>query len=109
MFCAVRTGAALTFELNTVPEAGEAHELSVLALGEMRYLLLAIVLLEPLVEALGDDDAALLLLHGGPHAAVLDERVVAAVDCLHLGAVVGVALCPEGHKTCRIRQRRQPV
>jgi hypothetical protein len=87
-----------TFELNTIPQPCEAHELAILALGEVRYLLLATVLLQPLVEALCHNDAALLLLHGGPHAAVLEEGVVAAVDRLHLGAVVGVALCPEGHE-----------
>lgn len=65
--------ALLTFELNTIPESGEAHELPVFALSEVRYLLFAIVFLEPLVESLCNDYAALLLLHGRPHTAVFEE------------------------------------
>jgi len=84
---------SLTLELDHVPKPREAHELAVLGLGEVRQLLVA--LFQPLVEALRDDDAALLLLHRRPHAAVFDERVVTAVDRLHLAAVVGVALGPE--------------
>ena len=85
----------LTFELDTIPQSSKAHELPILALGEVWYLLLPVILLEPLVESLCDDDAALLLLHGRPHAAVF----VTTVDGLHLGAVVRIALRPERHKT----------
>lgn len=62
----------LTFELNPVPQSSEAHELFVLALGEVRDLLFAIVFLQPFVEALRDYDATLLLLHGRPHATVFE-------------------------------------
>lgn len=98
----MRSEKTPTFKLNTIPQSSEAHELPVLVLGQVWYLLLAVALLQPLVEALCDNDAPLLLLHGRPHAAVFDERVVTAVDGLHLGAVVGVALRPEGHQACRV-------
>lgn len=91
-----------TVELNTVPESSEAHELAMSARGEVRYLFFAAVLLQPLVEALCDDDAALLLLHACPHAAIVDEGVVSAVDRLHLGSVVRVSLGPEGHESCHM-------
>jgi hypothetical protein len=92
-------GGPLTFKLDHVPEPCEAHELAILAPSEVRHPLAA--LLQPLVEALCHDDAALLLLHRRPHAAVLDERVVAAINRLHLAAVVGVALRPKGHEAWR--------
>lgn len=97
--CNVSVVMVRTFELDAVPETGKAHELAILALREMRQLVLAVVLLEPFIEALCDNYAALLLLHGGPHAAILDERVIPAVDRLHLRAIVGVALGPEGDES----------
>jgi hypothetical protein len=89
--------APLTFKLDHVPQSSQTQQLAILALGEVWYFLVA--LLEPFVEALCDDDAALLLLHGSPHSTVFYEGVVAAVDRLHLAAVVGVALRPEGDQT----------
>lgn len=92
----------LTFELNTIPQASEAQELSILALGEVWYLLFAVVLLEPFVEALCNDDAPLLLLHGCPHAAIFKQRIVTAIDGLHLGAIIGIAFRPERYKAWKI-------
>lgn len=62
----------------------------------MGRLLFAPVLLEPLVEALCNDDAPFLLLHACPHAAVLVQRIVPAVDRLHRGPVGGLAFRPAG-------------
>lgn len=92
----------LTFKLDTVPEAGKAHELAIFTFGEVGDPVLAAILLEPLKEALGNDNAAFLLLHGGPHAAIFVERVVAAIDRLQLGAIVGVALSPERYQAYRL-------
>ena len=44
------------------------------------FLFAARVLFQPFVEALRDDYASLSLFHSVPHALVLDERVVSAVD-----------------------------
>jgi hypothetical protein len=70
----------------------------------MRYLLFPVVLLEPFIEALCDHNAPFLLLHTCPHATIVVQRVVAAVDSLQHGAVVRVALGPEGNKTYDIER-----
>ena len=59
----------------------------------------SIVLFQPLVEAFCDHNAPLPLLHRVPHAAVLYQAVVAAVDSAHLAAVVGRSLGPERDQT----------
>ena len=90
-----------TFVLYTIPKPSEAHHLAILAFGEVRDFLFAVVLLQPLVEALCYDNAPLFLLHACPHAAVLVERVITTVDRLQHGTVVGVAFRPEGNQTWR--------
>lgn len=90
----------LTFELNTIPESSEAHELPIFAFREVWYLFLAIVLLQPLIEALCDYNAAFLFLHGRPHTTIFKERIVSTVDGLHFGAIIRIPLRPEWHETC---------
>lgn len=57
----------ITFKLDAVPEAGEAHQMPVFPLNIM-WRLVPRASFEPLKKALGDDDAALSGLHGCPHA-----------------------------------------
>ncbi|KAI7051748.1 DUF159 domain protein [Hortaea werneckii] len=85
--------------LHHIPQPRETHHLAILPLYEVRDLLLTTILLQPFIEAFSDYDTSFALLHGIPHAAVLDQRIVAAVDRTHLGAVVRWPFGPERYKT----------
>ena len=87
-----------TFVLDAIPQSGKAHEAAVFSPDEMGQLVPGPGL-EPLEESLGNDYAALLVLHGRPHAAGGAEGILAAVDGPHEGLVVGVSLGPERNKT----------
>ena len=75
----------------------------------MRHLVPSTILFQPLIETLRNHDAALPLLHGVPHAPVLDERVVASIDRLHDGLVIGIALSPERDEACSARRQLSKV
>jgi len=94
--------------LAAIPETSHTKQLVIFPLDVVRYLLLAVVLFQPLVEALCDNDTTLTLLHSRPHPAVLDKGVVAAIDRLHHGAVVGASLCPKGNESCMYCQQYSP-
>lgn len=82
--------------MDAVPETGHAQQFPVFSFDEVRDLGLSekqpgqgsgaaclfVAFLQPFVEALGDDYAALLVLHRCPHAFVFKEGVVATVDGL---------------------------
>lgn len=63
----------------------------------MRNLFLAVILFQPFIEAGCYYDAALLFLHGCPHAAVLYQRIITAIDGLHYSPIIWVTLRPERH------------
>lgn len=66
---------------NAIPQPSETHQLAVLALDEMRDLVSGSgSLFQPFVEALCDHEAAFLRFHRRPHALVLEQAVVTAVD-----------------------------
>lgn len=91
-----RTGWSLALVLHAVPQPSKAHQTSVLALHEVRHLVLAS--LQPLVEPLRHDDTPLPTFHGTPHPTSLRKGVIAAVDRFHDSAVVRVPLRPEGNE-----------
>lgn len=60
---------------------------------------LLVAFLQPFVEALRDDYAPFLVLHGCPHAFVFEERVVATVDGLGERAVIGASFRPRRYES----------
>ena len=56
----------ITFKLYTVPEAGKAHQMSVLSRHVVRQPLLSVF--EPLIKSLSNHDASFASLHAGPHS-----------------------------------------
>lgn len=69
------------FILDTVPEARETHQLPILAFHEMRHFVFwPGTLFQPFEESLRNDEAPFLRLHRRPHAAVLGQAIVAAID-----------------------------
>lgn len=86
--------AMRTFIFDAVPKPRETHELPVLPLHVVGYLVFPIVLFDPLIEALADDYAPLPFLHRGPHPSVFDQRIVASVDCSQYCAVIRTSLRP---------------
>jgi hypothetical protein len=80
--------------LDTIPEASEAHEMSVFSLDIMWDFVFGTIL-EPLKEALGNNDTAFAALDRSPHASRTTERVVPAVDCFHDCTIVRISLGPK--------------
>lgn len=60
---------------------------------------LLVAFLQPFVEALRNDYAPLLVLHGCPHALVFEEGVVATVDSLGERAVIGTSFRPRRYES----------